>query len=88
MLSIEEELTYKQCRACICSSLCSRSSVVLISYVRPASDSDAEETKDTSRAMAPPPLPLAKKVRYWFGLSLLRTIAYLFRFRVPRVGHR
>jgi len=52
--------------------------VVLISYVRPTSDSEAEETKgDTSRAMAPPPLPLAKKVRNWFGLSL-RTIAYLF----------
>lgn len=62
---------------------------MLISYVRPTSDSEAEETKgDTSRAMAPPPLPLAKKVRNWFGLSLLRTIAYLFRFCVPRVGHR
>jgi hypothetical protein len=55
--------------------------VVLITYVRPTSDSDPEETKgDSSRAMAPPPLPLAKKVRYWFGLSFLRTIAYLFRF--------
>ena len=45
---------------------------MLISYVRPTSDSDTEETKgDTSRVMAPPPLPLAKKVRNWFGLSLL-----------------
>lgn len=61
---------------------------MLISYVRPTSDSEAEESKDNSRAMAPPPLPLAKKVRNWFGLSLLRTIAYLFRFDVPRVGHR
>jgi hypothetical protein len=41
--------------------------VVLILCVRPTSDSEAEETKgDTSRAMAPPPLPLAKKVRYCF----------------------
>lgn len=41
---------------------------MLISYVRPTSDSEAEETKgDTSRAMAPPPLPLAKKVSIWFG---------------------
>lgn len=40
---------------------------MLILYVRPTSDSEAEETKgDTSRAMAPPPLPLAKKVRIWF----------------------
>ena len=62
---------------------------MLISYVRPTSDSETEETKgDTSRAMAPPPLPLAKKVSIWFGLSLLCAIAYFFRFRVPRVGHR
>ena len=62
---------------------------MLILYIRPTSDSEAEETKgDTSRAMAPPPLPLAKKVRNRFGLSLLRMIAYLFRFRVPRFGHR
>jgi hypothetical protein len=45
---------------------------VLISYVRPTSDSEEEETKgDTSGVMAPPPVPPAKKVRNWFGLSLL-----------------
>ena len=39
--------------------------------VRPTSDSEEEQTKeDTSGVMAPPPVP-AKKVRSWFGLSLL-----------------
>ena len=46
--------------------------MVLISYIRPTSDSEEEETKiDTSGAMAPPPVPPARKVRNWFGLSLL-----------------
>lgn len=45
--------------------------VVLISCVRPTSDSEEEETKgDTSGVMAPPPVP-ARKVSNWFGLSLL-----------------
>ncbi len=36
----------------------------LIVYVRPTSDSEAEEAKgDGSGAMAPPPVPPAKKVR-------------------------
>lgn len=36
----------------------------LILYVRPTSDSEIEEAKgDSSGAMAPPPVPLAKKVR-------------------------
>jgi hypothetical protein len=52
---------------------------VLISYIRPTSDSEEEEAKgDTSGAMAPPPVPPAKKVRDWFGLSLLCANAYLF----------
>ncbi len=62
--------------------------VVLISDVRPTTDSEADETKgDTSGAMAPPPLPLARKVSDWFGLSLLCTNAYLFCFHVLRVGY-
>jgi hypothetical protein len=51
----------------------------LIIYVRPTSDSETEEAKgDSAGAMAPPPVPPAKKVRVQFGLSLLGVNTYLF----------
>ena len=60
---IDKKCTIKQCRARI--YVCApQTGIGLILYVRPTSDSEIEEAKgDSSGAMAPPPVPLAKKVR-------------------------
>jgi hypothetical protein len=65
--ALEKECAIKQCRARINAPV---AGIALITYVRPTSDSEAEETKgDILGAMAPPPVPPAKKVRSWFELS-------------------
>ena len=63
MNAVDKKCAIKQCRARI--YVCApQTGIRLILYVRPTSDSEIEEAKgDSSGAMAPPPVPPAKKVR-------------------------
>lgn len=76
--AVDKKCAIKQCRARI--YVCApQTGIGLILYVRPTSDSEIEEAKgDSSGAMAPPPVPPAKKVRISFGLSFLGVNAHLF----------
>jgi len=76
--AVDKKCAIKQCRARI--YVCTpQIGIGLILYVRPTSDSEVEEAKgDSSGAMAPPPVPPAKKVRISLRLSLLGVNAHLF----------